>query len=205
MKESNYNLVERAKDLSSDKSIPNKTYTRRVYTPEQIKEILKDYIEVARSKFSSLKMGNTRVCYLRKDDNSFCRGGYITMNPIDKKDGSESYMQLRGNIRKTGKGNVVWMVPYSAISRLWVFCGAEFEYAKMEIKKSEQKQRAELSSIVEKVSMHLRNLKREIRELKKEIKQLKDEDVQSVSSKATATTSFSALKVYKSDDDSMST
>ena len=30
---------------------------------------------------------------------------FYEVNPIEKKDGSEIYMQLRGNIRKAGKGN----------------------------------------------------------------------------------------------------
>lgn len=204
MEDTNYCLLQKAQELSTKKIIPNRTYTRKVYSAEQIKEILKDYIEVPRNKFTTLRMGNTRVCYLRKEDDSFCRGGFITMNPIEKKDGSETYMQLRGNVRKSSKGNVVWMVPYSAISRLWVFCGPEFEYAKAEIKKSEKKQRAELSGIVEKVTVHLRNLKREIRELKKEIKQLKDDDTHSTVtavSKETAITSFSELKIYRTDTD----
>lgn len=198
MEDSNYNLSKKAKNLDSNKDIPNKTYTKRVYTTEQIKEILKDYVEVPHSKYESLKMGNTRICYIRKGDSSFCRGGFITMNPIEKKDGSETYVQLRGNIRKSSKGNVIWMVPYSAIAKLWVFCGPEFEYAKAEIKKSEYKQRKELSNIVDKVSTHLRNLKQEMRELKKEIKILKNVDNQSITSKSTRSTSFSELKIYRS-------
>ena len=200
-----YDLEEKANEIMNDKAIPNKKYTRRVYSSEEIKEILKDYIEVHKNKYVSLRAGHTRVCYIRADDNSFCRGGYITVNPIEKKDGSETYMQLRGNIRKSGKGNVMWLVGYSGISKLWVFCGAEFEYAKSEIKRSEQKQRNELAHLVDKISQHLRNLKREIRDLKREVKKLKDGDGAddiSVASGQTALTNFSALKIYRTDTES---
>ena len=204
-----YDLEEKADKIRNDNNVPNKKYTRRVYSSEEIKDILKDYIEVSKNKYSSLRAGHTRVCYVRADDNSFCRGGYITVNPIEKKDGSEIYMQLRGNVRKAGKGNVMWLVGYSGMARLWVFCGAEFEYAKSEIKRSENKQRAELAHLVDKISQHLRNLKREIRDLKRELKKLKDgdgdgdgDDAASAISNQTALTNFSALKIYKTDTES---
>ena len=198
----NYNLDIKVTQLNTKKNIPNKKYTRKVYTNDEIKEILDDYIEVSKNKYYLLKPGNTRVCYIRADDNSWCRGGYITVNPIEKKDGSEMYMQLRGNIRKSTTGNVTWMVAYSGIVKLWVFAGPEYEYAKAEIKKSERKQREELSVLVDKISVHLRNLKREIRELKKEVKELKhsNDDDKSVVSGQTAFTDFSQLKIYRDTD-----
>ncbi len=198
-----YNLEQKKEELNK-KGVPNKKYTRKVYTHDEIKEILKDYIEVGRSKFQSLRPGNTRVCYVRADDNSFCYGGYITMNPIEKKDGSETLMQLRGNIRKNTKSNVIWLVPYSGIVKLWVYAGAEYEYARQEIKRTARKQREELSGLVDKISAHLRNLKRENRELKRRVSRLEkggnvDDDNVSISSgQTTATnfTDFSGLKVY---------
>ena len=156
----NYNLEEKAKDIKNNNKIPNKTYTKKIYKEDEIKEILKDYIEIPKNKYVTLKPGNTRVCYFRSEDNSFARGGFITVNPIEKNDGSETYMQLRGNIRKSGKNNIVWMLGYSKINKLYVFCGPEFEYAKGEIQKSEKKQRKELSELVEKIGQHLRNLKK---------------------------------------------
>ena len=201
-----YDLETKKKELNK-RNIPNKKYTRKVYTHNEIKEILKDYIEVNRNKFPSLRPGNTRVCYIRADDNSFCYGGYINMNPIEKNDGTETLMQLRGNIRKSSKGNVLWLVAYSGIIKLWVFAGPEYEYAKQELRKSEKKQKEELSQLVDKISVHLRNLKRENRDLKKRVdrleQQLKGEDTDnaSVASAQTNFTDFSALKVYNTDTD----
>uniref|UniRef100_A0A6C0LM76 Uncharacterized protein n=1 Tax=viral metagenome TaxID=1070528 RepID=A0A6C0LM76_9ZZZZ len=197
-----YSLSDKKDELDKNKSICNRKYTRKVYSNEEIREILKDYIEVEKSKFSTLKAGQTRVCYIRADDNSFCRGGFISVNPIEKNDGSEVYFQLRGNIRKNAKGNVVWLLPYSGVARLWVYIDAQFAFAKQEIKKSEKKQRDELSRIVDKVSEHLRKMKSDIKELKREIRHLKDEnDNQSTVSGRTTATNFSKLKIYKDEDE----
>ena len=94
------------------------------------------------------------------------------------------------------------MVPYSGIVRVWVFAGPEYEYAKQEIQKVARKQKEELSTLVDKISIHLRNLKKEIKELKKEVKLLKEgnanvDDTQSTASGKTNFTDFTALKVYQ--------
>ena len=191
MENDTYSLENKNK-LISNSSVPNKKYTRKVYTDEQIKGILNDYMEIPKSKIITLKPGNTKVCYLRADDNSFCFGGYVTVNPIEKKDGTETYLQLRGNVRKQGKNNIQWLVAYSGISKIWIFVDHQLELVKIEIQKNVKKQREELSLLVDKISMHFRNMKREIRDLKKEIKQLKDE----TDDEKSVTTDFSTLRIY---------
>lgn len=187
--ENQYDLESKSIKLNK-KHIPNKKYTRKVYTKDEINDILKDYIEIDHTKFISLKPGNTRVCYLRLDDKSFCRGGFINVNPIEKNDGSEIYMQLRGNIRKTNKNNVVWLLPYSSILKLWVFAGPEYDFCKQEIDKASRKHKKELSIIIDKISQHIRTIKHDIRNIKNKL----DEDNNSI------ITDFSNLKVYTNDD-----
>ena len=201
-----YDLNAKKEKLNKDKNIPDKKYARRVYTNTEIQEILKDYIEIQRNKFEGLKVGNTRVCYIRSDDNSFCRGGYVNVNPIIKKETGEYFLQLRGNVRKSAKGNVVWMIPYSGISRLWMFISPELEYSREEIRKSERRQRAELSNIITKISDHLVKIKKDIRILKKEMKELQalnknEDDATSVLSDKTNFTTFTDLKIYQDDSD----
>lgn len=196
-----YSLETKKQELLK-KNVPDKKYTRRVYSTEEIKEILKDYIEISKSKIETLKPGSTRICYIRADDNSFCRGGFINVNPIERKDDGERYLQLRGNVRKTGKGNVIWLVPYSGIVRIWIYASAEYEYARQEIQKVARRQKEELSTLVDKISIHLRSLKKEIKELKKEVKLLKEgnanvDDTQSTASGKTNFTDFTVLKVYQ--------
>lgn len=110
-------------------------------------------------------------------------------------------MQLRGNIRKSNKNNVTWMVAYSGIVKLWVFAGPEYEFTKEEIKKHSKRHKEEMSLLIEKVATHIRKLRQEIKYLKSEIKKIKEEDDNSsVVSNKTNFTDFSNLKVYDESD-----
>ena len=67
---SNYSLEKKKEELKNDTSVPEKSYRIRIYSDDEIEEILKGYIELKRPSWSLVRT-NTKICYyLKQEDGS---------------------------------------------------------------------------------------------------------------------------------------
>ena len=146
-----------------DKSIPNKEYKSRVYSPEEIVKILQDYIEVPINKWGLLKYGQ-KISYYMKEDNFFKYGGYIN-TIVENKEGSEKYFCLRTNLRKSSKNNWTWMVSFSKLSKVFVFVSPEYDFITKRMKENDRKLRRELVETIDNIADHIKNIKKRLRAL----------------------------------------
>ena len=148
-------------DLSNKKipsNVPSVSYTRRVYTPDEIKERLVGYIKVPRSQYSNLRY-NSHVRYYRSDG-SFCGGGFVNLSHRPGKDEDKEYMQLKSNMFN-GKKGMSWMLDYDNIKELYVQESAELTYYKKRLKSIE----SQTQDGFDKITLHLKKIYNRIKKL----------------------------------------
>lgn len=103
-------------------------YVKKIYTEEEIRDKLRDYIFVPKDQYKNLRF-NSHVRYY-KSDGSFNGGGYINLTAKEGKDEGKTYMQLKSNIYNAKKG-ISWMVDYDNIDKLYVQASPDLlEYKK---------------------------------------------------------------------------
>ena len=163
---SNYSLEKKKEELKNDTSVPEKSYRIRIYSDDEIEEILKGYIELKRPSWSLVRT-NTKICYyLKQEDGSelFRFGGYVNASFSDKEE-TNHYINLRGNIRKNLKSNIRWTINLDKVSRLYMQMSPEYQFVTTSLEGSTRKLRLETSDAVNKLVDIIRNLKKRIKSL----------------------------------------
>ena len=151
-----------------DTTLPNKPYKSKVYTDDEIKRILTDYIEVPISTWAMLRHGQ-KISYYMKEDNFFKFGGYIN-TIVDSKEKNQQYYCLRTNLRKSAKNNWTWVVPLDKLSKVFVYVSPEYEFITKRTKEEDRRLRRELMDVVDSLVDHINRIKHRLKLVEKYIK-----------------------------------
>ncbi len=151
--------------------VPAKQYKLRIYSNEEIEEILKNYLEITnRAEWNNLRP-NTKICYYLKQEDEdldlFRFGGFINASFSDK-DEKKFYISLRGNVRKALKTNVQWTLDLDKVSRLFIQMSPEYHYILgliENVQKENSELRDEVNQAMDTITMHLKQMKKRIRNL----------------------------------------
>jgi hypothetical protein len=105
------NPFDLTKLISTNKLIEKQKYKPDVYTTEEQKEMLKNYIKVPNEKWLELPIG-TNIRYIRKDG-EMRKGGYIQY--IDP---NGDFMSISAINVSNGKH---WRLPLNGVAEIWKF------------------------------------------------------------------------------------
>ena len=151
-------------DLSQKKlpkSVPT-LYTRKIYTPDEIKDRLRGYIKVPKGQYNNIRY-NSHVRYYRADG-SFSGGGFVNLSHRPGKDDDKEYMQLKSNMFN-GKKGLTWMLDYDNIQELYVQESAELTYYKKQLKNVESQTQEGFNTITD----HLKKIYKRIKRLEQNL------------------------------------
>jgi hypothetical protein len=100
---------------------PPREVKGRIWTPEEQKEKLRDYIEMSRADWEKIKR-NTHMRYYTKGE--FRTGGFVLSNPFSYKPRDSpkevAAFKLQNNINSKAPGYAVWTAPYESVDRVFV-------------------------------------------------------------------------------------
>lgn len=101
---------------------PKKTVKGRVWTPEEQREKLEDYILIPKKEWEKIKYG-THMRYYTKEG-EFRTGGFVASNPFQFKPkgeaGEKVAFKLQNDYNTKAPGHVSWMATYESIDRVYV-------------------------------------------------------------------------------------
>lgn len=159
------------KTKKSTEKVPPKQYKLRIYTDEEISEILKNYLEINNKVEWQTLRPNTKICYYLKqeegEEDLFRFGGFINASFSDKEE-KKFYVSLRGNVRKALKTNVQWTLDLEKVSRLFIQMSPEYHYILDLIdgvRKENNELREEVNQAMDTITSHLKQMKKRIRHL----------------------------------------
>jgi hypothetical protein len=102
-------------DIKDKHSTKEKKYKKKVYTPQQIKEMLVGYMQVPRDKWIDIPI-ESHVRYFKKD-NTFVRGGFVINHWVNK-DGKH-FVHLANGFNKGTAGYATWPVAYESTDKIF--------------------------------------------------------------------------------------
>lgn len=104
------NPFDLTKLVAADSLVENSKQKMETYTPDEQKDMLKDYVCVPRNKWLQLEIG-TRIRYIR-NNGEIRKGGFIQY--IDKKN---EYLMV--STFMSGINVKYWKLPISGVSEIW--------------------------------------------------------------------------------------
>ena len=97
------------------KKYDKRTYKKKVYTKDKIKELLKGYIIVTPDKWSDIPI-SSHVRYIKKDG-VFASGGFVTSHWLNKE--GKPFIHLANSFKKNNSGYATWPVAHESVSIIY--------------------------------------------------------------------------------------
>jgi hypothetical protein len=96
-------------------AVNKKKYTKKDYTPDQIKTLLQQYMEVSADKWADIPI-NSHIRYIKKDG-TFVRGGFLTSHWLNKE--GKPFIHLANSFKKRTEGYATWPVAHESVAKLY--------------------------------------------------------------------------------------
>jgi hypothetical protein len=157
-------VVPKTTDLLPKYTPGVKKYAKKQYTPDQIRGLLKGYIEVPKDKWADIPV-NSHVRYF-KNDGVFARGGFVTNHWLDKK--GKPFIHLATGLKRTDKKYFTWPVAHENVKKIFKKPDAKSSI-EMEVVR---KKTAEFMVSINKIVSAVKEQKMRIDHLEKEHKRI---------------------------------
>jgi hypothetical protein len=88
---------------------------KKDYSQDQIRELLKGYIEVSKALWSDIPI-SSHIRYIKKDG-AFVRGGFVTSHWLNKE--GKPFIHLANSFKKRSPGYATWPMAHESVAKIF--------------------------------------------------------------------------------------